>query len=113
RGRSVGVEGHSSFEVFLTGGPYGAGKWVLLDHDISTVGYDPSGSRLLYIPEIRADRRRLTDRRFAPERQHGWLVSGLHPGDAPGVYTKYDSAAHLAGYAGPAPTDHLTRRDCV
>ena len=40
RGRSVGVDGHSSFEVFLTGGPYGAGKWVLLDHDLSTVVFN-------------------------------------------------------------------------
>ena len=35
RGRGVGVAGHNSFEVFLTGGPYGEGKWVLLDHDLS------------------------------------------------------------------------------
>src|SRR5438477_9005526 len=88
RGRGVGVDGHSSFEVFLTGGPYGAGKWVLLDHDISTVIYDAAGTRLLSIPEIKADLR-LADRRFLPERQHGWLVSGLYSDDAPGVYTRY------------------------
>src|SRR4051794_8617541 len=64
RGRSAGVEGHSSFEVFLTGGPYGPGKWVLLDHDISTVIFDPTGARLLSIPEIKADIKRLTDRAF-------------------------------------------------
>jgi len=34
RGRGMGVEGHISFEAWLTGGPYGEGKWVLLDHDI-------------------------------------------------------------------------------
>ena len=34
RGRVTGVDGHNSFEAFLTGGPYGDGKWVLLDHDI-------------------------------------------------------------------------------
>src|SRR5678815_5433767 len=33
RARGVGVEGHNSFEVFLTGGPYGNGQWALLDHD--------------------------------------------------------------------------------
>src|SRR4051794_22247996 len=33
RARVVGVDSHSSFEVYLKGGPYGAGKWVLLDHD--------------------------------------------------------------------------------
>src|SRR5207237_127328 len=41
RARTVSVDGHSSFEVFLTGGPYGSGKWVLLDHDISTVIFNP------------------------------------------------------------------------
>jgi hypothetical protein len=113
RGRTVGVEGHSSFEVFLTGGPYGEGKWVLLDHDISTVIFNPEGTALLSIPEIKADLRRLTDRRFAPARQHGWLVSGLHPDDARGVYTRYDSAAYLAGYAGPPPAVHLRRGESL
>ena len=47
RGRGVGVDGHNSFEVFLTGGPYGDGKWALLDHDISTVVFDPDGGSLL------------------------------------------------------------------
>jgi hypothetical protein len=109
RGRGVGVDGHSSFEVFLTGGPYGPGKWVLLDHDISTVIYDPKGVRLLSIPEIKADLQRLTDRKYLPERQHGWLISGLHPTDAPGVYRLYNSAAYLAGYAGAPPAVHLRR----
>jgi hypothetical protein len=113
RGRGVGVDGHSSFEVFLTGGPYGPGKWVLLDHDISTVIYDPTGTRLLSIPEIKADIKRLTDRSFRPKRQHGWLVSGLHPTDAPGVYTRYDSAAYLSGYAGPPPAVHLRRGETL
>lgn len=113
RGRSAGVDGHSSFEVFLTGGPYGAGKWVLLDHDISTVIYDPSGERLLSILEIKADIKRLTDRTFRPERQHGWLISGLHRDDAPGVYTRYDSAAYLPGYAGPPPSVHLRRGETL
>src|SRR5215213_12036612 len=43
RGRGVGVEGHNSFEVFLTGGAYGEGKWALLDHDVSTLIFDESG----------------------------------------------------------------------
>src|SRR2546422_6505839 len=51
RGRAVGVEGHNSFEVFLTGGPYDAGKWALLDHDISTIIFDADGRALLSIPE--------------------------------------------------------------
>src|SRR5262249_1045690 len=108
RGRVVGVPGHSSFEVFLTGGRYGAGKWVLLDHDISTVIYDAKGERLLSIAEIKADLR-LADRGFRPERQHGWLVSGLHPSDAPGVYTDVHSVAYLPGYTGPPPPVHLPR----
>jgi len=86
---------------------------VLLDHDISTVIYDPTGSRLLSIPEIKADIRRLTDRAFRPERQHGWLISGLHRDDAPGVYTLYGSAAYLPGYAGPAPAVHLRRGETL
>jgi hypothetical protein len=108
RARVVGVDGHNSFEVFLTGGPYGAGKWVLLDHDVSTVIFDRVGKALLSIDEVRRDWKRLTDRRFAPERQHGWLVCGLHPDDA-GVYRQYASAEYLAGYSAVPPTVHLRR----
>src|SRR5262249_61025607 len=61
RGRAVGVSGHNSFEVFLTGGRYGAGKWALLDHDLSTVIFDRDGAALLSIPEVIADWRRLLD----------------------------------------------------
>src|SRR4051795_4546937 len=43
RGRAVGAAGHSAFEVYLKGGPYGDGSWVLLDHDLSTVVFDPTG----------------------------------------------------------------------
>jgi len=49
RSRQALVPGHTSHEVFLTGGPYGDGKWVLLDHDISTVIYSEDGSRLLSV----------------------------------------------------------------
>jgi hypothetical protein len=52
RGRCVGVDGHNSFEVFLTGGAYGDGKWVLLDHDVSTVIFNREGTALLSIREI-------------------------------------------------------------
>lgn len=109
RGRGVGVEGHNSFEVFLAGGPYGEGKWVLLDHDISTVIFNPEGTALLSIREVMADLKKYTDRKFAPERQQGWLVSGLHPEDARGVYSKFDCAEYLAGYAGPPPIVRLRR----
>src|SRR5690348_14327907 len=88
RGRGVGVAGHNSFEVFLTGGPYGEGKWALLDHDVSTVVFDDAGRSLLSIPEVRRDWKRLTDPAYRPKKQHGWLVSGLHPGDG-SVFSAY------------------------
>jgi hypothetical protein len=108
RGRCVGVDGHNSFEAYLTGGPYRAGKWVLLDHDISTVIFNRDGTALLSLSEIQRDWKRLTDRAFAPERQHGWLVCGLHPDDG-GVYRQYAAAEYLAGYAGAPPMVHLRR----
>jgi hypothetical protein len=112
RGRCVGVDGHNSFEVYLTGGPYGDGKWVLLDHDISTVIYNQDGTGLLSIREIRPDWMRLTDRRYRPEKQHGWLVCGLHPDDG-GVYAQYTTAEYLAGYSGPPPLVHLRRGETL
>jgi hypothetical protein len=112
RGRGVGVEGHNSFEVFLKGGPYGDGKWVLLDHDISTIIYNDAGSALLSIPEVKPDWKRLTDRGYRPDRQNGWLVCGLHPGDG-GVYARFDVAEYLAGYAGPPPMIHLRRGETL
>jgi hypothetical protein len=108
RGRCVGVDGHNSFEVFLQGSPYGDGKWVLLDHDVSTVIFSTDGSRLLSIKEVMADWKRLTNRNFLPEKQHGWLVCGLHPDDG-GVYRRYEAAEYLAGYSGVPPTVHLRR----
>jgi hypothetical protein len=112
RGRGVGVEGHNSFEVFLTGGPYGSGKWCLLDHDISTVIYNKDGTALLSIPEVMPDWKRLTDRAFQPQKQHGWLVCGLHAQDG-GVYARYAVAEYLAGYTGPPPMVHLRRGETL
>jgi len=112
RGRGVGVEGHNSFEVWLTGGAYGSGRWALLDHDISTVIFDPSGKRLLSIPEVKADVKQLTRRDFMPQKQNGWLVCGLHPDDG-GVYRDYNTAEYLAGYAGPPPMVHLRRGESL
>src|SRR4051812_22856964 len=108
RGRGVGVEGHNSFEVFLSGGAYGDGRWALLDHDISTVIYDSAGQRLLSIPEVKSDLKNLTSRQFMPQKQNGWLVCGLHPDDG-SVYKRYNTAEYLAGYAGPPPLIHLRR----
>jgi len=59
-------------------------------------------------PRCSATGKRLTDRRFLPEKQHGWLVCGLHPDDG-GVYRSYGVAEYLAGYAGAPPSVHLRR----
>jgi hypothetical protein len=106
RGRCVGVPGHNSFEVFLTGGAYGAGKWALLDHDLSTVIFDESGSRLLSIAEVVPQLAKLKDPNFKPQRQRGWRVAGLHDADA-GVYTAFNTVEYFPGYVGPPPTVHL------
>jgi hypothetical protein len=108
RARCVGVDGHNTFEVFLTGGTYGKGKWVLLDHDICTVVFDERGTALLSVPEVRRDWKRLTDRNYKPERQHGWPVCGLHPDDG-AAYKEYAVAEYLPGYGGPPPIVHLRR----
>jgi hypothetical protein len=106
RGRTVGVTGHNSFEVFLTGGEYGQGRWALLDHDISTVIFDPEGKRLLSIQEVMADLKTLRNPAFRPQRQQGWRVAGLHDDDA-GTYSSFRSVEYLSGYAGPPPMVHL------
>jgi hypothetical protein len=112
RGRCVGCSGHNSFEVFLTGGPYGDGKWVLLDHDVSAVVYNPEGTALLSLGEIHKDWKRLTDRNLMPGRQHGWLICGLHPDDA-AAYSQYAAAEYFAGYSGPPPMVHLRRGETL
>lgn len=108
RGRGLGCNGHNSFEVFLTGGAYGDGKWAMLDHDQSTVIFDAKSTRLLGLKEIAADWKKLTDRKFQPQRQRGWLPCGLHASDAE-TYSEYNTAEYLAGYAGPPPMVHLRR----
>lgn len=113
RGRGTGVNGHNSFEVWLTGGPYGEGKWVLLDHDISTVVYNADGTALLSIPEVKADLKHLADPKYKPEKQHGWIVAGLHPEDAMGVYGQYACAEYAAGYSGVPPLIHLRRGETL
>jgi hypothetical protein len=112
RGRGVGVEGHNSFEVFLTGGSYGSGKWVLLDHDLSTVIFNDAGTALLSIPEVVRDWQQLTDRGYKPDKQHGWPICGLHPNDG-ASFRKYNAAEYLAGYAGPPPLVHLRRGETL
>ncbi len=107
RSRVVGVDGHNSFEVYLTGGAYGDGRWALLDHDISTVIYTRDGARLMSLDEIVPDVNQLADPAFDPERQHGWRVAGLYDDDARGVYHSVKTAEYLAGYAGAPPIVHL------
>src|SRR5947209_2779340 len=108
RSRVMGVAGHNSFEVYLTGGAYGgAGRWALLDHDISTVIYEPHGERLLSLAEIVPAVKQLADPAFDPARQHGWRIAGLEDNDARGTYTTTNTAEYLAGYAGPPPMVHL------
>jgi hypothetical protein len=62
--------------------------------------------------EIAPDWKRLTDRGFKPERQRGWLICGLHPGDN-ASYAKFGVAEYLAGYAGPPPVVHLRRGETL
>lgn len=112
RGRGVGVAGHNSFEAFLTGGAYGTGKWVLLDHDLSTVIWDDEGKSLLGIPDVVRDWKRWTSRTYRPEKQHGWPVVGLHPEDG-GVFQDYNTAEYLAGYAGAPPMVRLRRGETL
>jgi hypothetical protein len=106
RARAVGVPGHTSFEVYLTGGAYGEGRWVLLDHDVSTVIFHEDGSRLLSIREIDAEREKYSNPRFKPERQRGWRVAGLHDKDAE-VYDEFKNVSYLFGYSGPPPMVNL------
>lgn len=108
RSRTVGVVGHNACEVFLKEGPYGDGSWVLLDHDVCTVIFDPTGTRMLSIAEIGRDLARLTDPAFEPQRQHGWPLGGLHRDD-PLAYAEFNVVEHLPGYAGPPPMVYLRR----
>lgn len=108
RSRSVGVRGHNSFEVYLTGGDYGNGRWALLDHDVSTVLFDRDTGRLLSIGDIYRDLRQLTSVAQGKGRQQGWPVCGLHPDDG-NAFDTFHTAEYFAGYAGPPPIVHLRR----
>lgn len=55
RGRGVGAAGHNALEVFLQDDAYGEGRWALLDHDLSTVIFDPSGRRLMGLGEMQGN----------------------------------------------------------
>ena len=111
RSRGTGVVGHYSFEVFLKGGLYGDGKWVLLDHDISTIVRDPETSALLGTVDVQKNPT-LADPAFKPERQKGWPMCAYHP-KAGAAYKEFGAVAYLAGYAGPPPMVHLRRGETL
>ncbi|MGD0091827.1 MAG: hypothetical protein ABSE73_18085 [Planctomycetota bacterium] len=112
RARVAGVGGHNSFEVYLAGGPYKDGQWALLDHDICTVIFSTDGSRLLSIPEVKADLNTLKNPAFKPERQRGWRVAGLADSDA-AVYSSYGVAEYLGGYSAAPPIVQLRAGESV
>jgi hypothetical protein len=106
------VPGHNSFEVYLTGGEYGDGRWVLMDQDISTVIFDKEGRRLISIAEIAADYKDYTNPNFKPERQRGWRSGGLSDGD-PSVYRSHTVTQYQGGYAALPPIVHLRRGESL
>jgi len=106
------VKGHNTFEAFLRGGEYGDGKWVLLDHDQSTVIFNEQGTALLSMAEVQRDWQRLVSRTHQPGKQNGWLVCGLHPGDG-ATYAEYQVAEYLAGYCSVPPIVHLRRGETL
>ncbi len=112
RARGVGVSNHVAFEVFLKGGPYKNGKWVLLDHDLSTVIFNKKGTALLSIQEVYQNWQQLARRKKSAKHQNGWLVCGLSPGDG-GSYKQLRSAEYLAGYSGPPPMVYLRRGETL
>jgi len=103
RARICGISGHTSFEVWLTGGVYGAGRWALLDHDISTVIFSPSGDRLLSLPEVAGGKYRAAAR--ATDASRGWLPNSLHSSDK--ISRSYKWVGYSTGYAGIPPMVYL------
>jgi len=102
RSRAMGLGGHTSFEVWLTGGPYGDGRWALLDHDISTVVFTADGGRLMGLMEVSKDMASVGK----SDRRRGFIPGGLHPSD-PDAYKNVEWAGYTTGYAGPPPLVHL------
>ncbi len=102
RARTMGVDGHTSFETYLTGGPYGQGQWVLLDHDVSTVVFTPDGKRLMGLMEVNKDMASVK----RSHRERGFIPGGLHPSD-PGAYGQVKWAGYATGYAAVPPMVHL------
>ena len=102
RARAMGVAGHTTFEVWLTGGPYGKGRWALLDHDVSTVVFTPDGERLMGLTEVNRDFSSVKK----SNRERGFIPAGLHPSD-PGAYKRIKWAGYTTGYAAAPPLMYL------
>jgi hypothetical protein len=85
---------------------------VLLDHDISTIVMDETGTRMLSIDEIRQGLDTLAKADHKPERQKGWPLGGLHADD-PQSFAEFSVVEHLPGYAGPPPMLHLRKGESV
>ena len=106
-GRACGLNGHTSFEVWLNGGAYGAGKWALLDQDITAVCFDEAQKVMLNIEEIKRKQPvggYLTNRTAKDNR--GWLPE-LYPGDGGLYWSGVKFYAPLSGYACAAPVVNL------
>jgi len=110
RARCCGVPGHTTFEVYLTGGSYGTGRWALLDHDVSTIYFTPDGARLMSLVEVCENLEQLLDRKA--EQNRGWLPGGLHPSD-PQAYKSFHTAMYAYGYAGAPPMVHLRAGESI
>ncbi|MFQ6048141.1 MAG: hypothetical protein ACE5K7_02125, partial [Phycisphaerae bacterium] len=104
--RVVGVVGHNSHEVWLTGPAYGKGRWAILDSDICCVVFDEQGRRLCSLTDVIANPR-LLDPAYKPARQHGWPVSGISADNAASSLKKFRTAEYNAGYFGAPPLLYL------
>jgi hypothetical protein len=105
-GRACGLNGHTSFEVWLNGGVYGAGKWVLLDQDINTVCFDKDQKEMMNIEEIKkSSPHNFLTKRTAKDNR-GWLPE-LASGDANLYWNGVKFYAPLSAYAGAAPVVNL------
>ena len=103
RSRICGLSGHTSHEVWLTGGAYGKGRWALLDHDISTVIFTPTGERLMGLSEV-------AGKKYGPaarntDASRGWLPNGLHRSDS--IFRDMKFVGYSTGYAGIPPMVYL------
>jgi len=103
RSRICGIGGHTSHEVWLTGGAYGTGKWALLDHDISTLIFSPDGGRLLSLSEVAGSKYRPAAQ--STDASRGWLPNSLHSSDS--IFSDSKFVGYSTGYAGIPPMVYL------